>query len=121
MEIEIRGFATIEANPRTLGDLRTLIKQVDEWGLCSDTELDWGPGRLFIDVHPDAVKADVIVCGNHLFERKEDGTFRNGPVDFIIAVHECDWDSANQYRQSEFSFEQETPKFDWATKDKQQP
>lgn len=121
MEIEIRGFATVETDPRTLGDLRDLIKQVDEWGLSSDIPLDWGQGKLFIDVHPDAVQADVIFCGNHIPERKEDGTFRDGPVDFIIAVHECGWDSANQYEQPEFSFEEEVPKFDWPTKDKQQP
>ena len=114
MEIEVRGMVTVEADVRTLGDLRTLMEQVDEWGLPSDTSLDWGQSKLFIDVHPNATKAEVVDCGSHIPERKADGTFRDGPIDFIIAGHEC-----SVWEQPSLSTEREPSEFDWPTKDRQ--
>lgn len=105
MDIEMSGFVHAKAQVRTLGQLRQLVSWCDEHNVLDEVEVDWGTGYVYVVLTgDDAVPADWIECGNHLFNDRR--------YDFIIDTHYCP------------DAHDETPdtapaRYDWAAKDRE--
>ena len=84
MEIELTGFATVSADIRTLGDLIEFIEILKDKHVDPDSELDWGRGRLHVDLKVHEVQ--WIGCGDHYPVFREDGSFEDWS-DVIIVTH----------------------------------
>ena len=65
MKIEMSGYACVRADARTVKDLRTLLRFLDDNKVTDTAELDWGSGHLYVSVIEDA-KAEFIECGDHI-------------------------------------------------------
>ena len=65
-EITMSGFVSAECEARTLGDLRALVKWCDKYRVADEVNLDWGLGRLFVDLSgKEPASASWIECGDH--------------------------------------------------------
>ena len=84
MEIELTGFATVSADVRTLGDLIEFVEILKDKHVDADSELDWGRGRLHVDLKVHGV--EWIGCGDHYPVFRPDGSFEDWS-DVIIVTH----------------------------------
>ena len=65
--IKMSGFVSAECEARTLGDLRALVKWCDEYKVDDKAGLDWGAGKLYVELTGDnALPAEWIECGEHV-------------------------------------------------------
>jgi hypothetical protein len=65
MKIEMSGYAYVRADVRTVEDLRTLLRFLDDNKVTDAAELDWGSEYVYVSVTEDA-KAEFIECGEHI-------------------------------------------------------
>lgn len=107
-EIKMSGFVSAECEARTLGDLRALLKWCDEYNVADDAGLDWGLGRVYVNLTgEDAVLAEWIECGDHI-----------PPVtkyDLIINTH---YHGPETYEEAREEALEKPAKYDWPTKDR---
>jgi len=102
MDYEIKGYALLSAQVKTVGDLRELIKQFDNWQIRDDCDLDWGHGELFVEL-ADSSRGDLVEpigCGDHAPTRNADGEFLD-PIDFVITAHQCSRNEPEKYNGPE--------------------
>lgn len=65
-EITLNANVMIECEARTLSDLRALIKYCNEHRVPDDAGIDWGFGKVFVDLFDgDSVTAQWIECSDH--------------------------------------------------------
>ena len=65
MEISMSGYSHVRANPRTVSDLRDLLRFLDDNRVTDFADLDWGDGYVYVIV-ADSVDAEFIECGEHI-------------------------------------------------------
>jgi hypothetical protein len=63
-EVVLNAIITLETEVLNVGDLRHVVQMLDKYRVSDDAELDWGQGKLFVDV-PSNGKALWIECGDH--------------------------------------------------------
>ena len=115
-KVRLSGFVSAECDARSIGDLRELLKWCDKYGVSDDAGLDWGYGKLYVELTGDtAVSADWIECGDHMGDVRV--------YDVIITTHghpeyEKDNGPDNYEEAREIALEKEPAKYDWPAKDR---
>lgn len=108
-KVSMSGFVSAECEARTLGDLRALVKWCDEYNVSDDAGLDWGMGKLYVELTGDkAVPAEWIECGDHIY-----------PVvkyDLLINTHYHGPETYEEAREE--ALEKKPAKFDWPAWDR---
>jgi hypothetical protein len=89
----IEANISIHALPKTVGDVRQWLSEVDTLGLSDDTPLD--DGILFVYLNSQPV--EFIDCGDHI--SPGDGTWPW--KDLLVTMHDC--------RGPEYGYQQEKP------------
>lgn len=108
-QITMSGFVSAECEARTLGDLRALVKWCDEYQVDDRAGLDWGMGKLYVELTGDqAVPAEWIECGDHIPP--------NMKYDLIIETHHHGPETYEEAREE--ALERKPARFDWPTKDR---
>lgn len=78
--ITMSGFVSAECEARTVADLRALVKWCDEYKVSDDCSLDWGMGKLYVELTGDNPKpAEWIECGEHMYPTVK--------YDFLVNTH----------------------------------
>ena len=78
-EIKMTGYATVTTEAYTVGELRELVKYLDKYHVSDDARLDWGSGRVYVEL-TESAKVTWIECGDH---RRGDEKY-----DVLIETHE---------------------------------
>jgi len=65
MNIEMRGYADVRADARTVKDLRDLVSFLNENRVRDDVKIDWSSGFVYVLVVEDT-EGDFIECGEHM-------------------------------------------------------
>ena len=104
MKIEMRGYAHVRADAKTVEDLHQLLRFLDDNLVSRDANVDWGSGYVYVGVVDDA-SAEFIQCGNH--------RPTNMKYDVILDTHYCGPESYEEARD-----ERQVAMFDWPTKDR---
>lgn len=91
-DIQVNGWATVNAPVRRVGDLRMLLSFLDEHSVPDEAEIDWGTGQVHVDL-ADLV-GEFIACGDHVPPESA--------YDVLLTMHSHDHNKsqADQYRQS---------------------
>jgi len=94
-DIEVTGWATVNAPVRNVGDLRMLLSFLDEYSVRDEAEIDWGTGKVHVDLS-DLV-GEFIECGDHIPPESM--------YDVLLLMHSHDYterneEEADMYRQS---------------------
>lgn len=100
MDVEMTGFVTGKAQVRTVKDLRDLVKWCDKYQVRGESEIDWGSGCVYLDLHGSASVAPAtwIECGDHLVDDIH--------FDILVETHshpehktpaKYDWPSIDRY------------------------
>ena len=114
--IVMSGFVSAECEARTLGDLRALVRWCDEYRVSDEANLDWGMGKLFVDLTgKDTAAASWIECGDHLFDDEH--------WDLLIETHAHPerekYNGPETYEEArEEALEKKPAKFDWPAWDR---
>lgn len=96
--IEIRGFATASTWLEDVGDMRALVKWLDEHGVDDSIGLDFDAKRVWVELADG--KGDMISCGDHVPpEDKYDVILLTHPhpEDNVEAKPKYDWMSVDRY------------------------
>lgn len=99
--IEIRGFATASTFLEDVGDMRDLVKWLDEHGVDDSIGLDFDAKRVWVELADG--EGDMILCGDHLVGEDKS--------DVILLTH--------KHVDAKDNPDVEViPQYDWATRDK---
>lgn len=109
-KVSMSGFVSAECEARNIGDLRELLKWCDKYGVSDDAGLDWGYGKVYVDVTGEtAVTADWIECGDHIPPTTK--------YDLIIETHYHGPETYEEAREEALE-KKEPAKYDWPAKDR---
>lgn len=112
-KVRLSGFVTAECDARNVGDLRELLKWCDKYDVGDDAGLDWGYGKVYVDVTGEtAVPASWIECGDHLVGDEH--------WDVLIDTHTHPYKGPETYEEArEEALEKKEPaKYDWPARDR---
>jgi hypothetical protein len=88
--VELHAYVTASIRIRSVGDLRALVKYLDEAAVEDGVNVDTGSDSIYIDLADTqtGAKASLIECGEHIPVKKADGTWER-VFDFLVTGHEC--------------------------------
>jgi hypothetical protein len=91
--VDVRGFATIEARITCVADILDLAEYLKHLGVEEDAETDTHAGKVWVELHETAVTVEDIECASHVPVLGHDG---HVPVqgqlhfDLLLPLHKCD-------------------------------
>lgn len=108
-KVSMSGFVSAECDAQNVGDLRGLLEWCDKHGISDDTGLDWGHGKVYVELTGDKpVPAEWIECGDHIY-----------PVvkyDLLINTHYHGPETYEEAREE--ALEKKPAKYDWPAWDR---
>jgi len=105
--VDVRGFATIEARITCVADILDLAEYLKHLGVGEDAETDTHAGKVWADLHETAVTAEDIECGSHT---PVEGQLH---FDLLLPLHKCD-----ERQAEEQSVHGPVAKYDYPRKDR---
>jgi hypothetical protein len=80
----VTGYLGLTHKAETVGDLRALLVELEQWQVSDDCEIELGmfDGPHVYVVLADDAPVDVIDCGNHYQAHRR--------VDALIMLHDCE-------------------------------
>ena len=98
MKIEIRGFATASTWLENVGDVRALVKWLDQYGVDDSIGVEFEASKVWIELADG--KGDMISCGDHVPpEDKYDVILLTHPhpEDNVEVIPQYDWVARDKY------------------------
>lgn len=105
--VEVRGFATIEARITCTADILDLAAYLKHLGVEEDAETDCHDGKVWVDLHETAVNVEEIECGSHVPVKGQLN------FDLLLPLHECE-----ERPVEEQKIHGAVPKYDFPRKDR---
>jgi hypothetical protein len=82
--VEVRGFATIEARITCVADILDLAEYLKYLGVEEAAETDCDAGKVWVDLHETAVTVEDIECSSHVPVKGQ------MHFDLLLPLHDCD-------------------------------
>jgi hypothetical protein len=65
MSVKMIASVIGECEVRTVGDLRGFVEWCDTHSISDEKDLDWGSGKLYVELAGGDSEVDWIECGDH--------------------------------------------------------
>ena len=91
MNVELTGFATVSADLTTVADLIEFAQLLQDKHIDPESELDWSPGRVFVDLKVHDI--DWIECADHRSVKNANGEYESWS-DVILVTHGHEQDAS---------------------------